>query len=198
VRLQDQNGNSSFLHHFTRFKGGSAKVNRFLLLTRPCPLPDIFIMRSFIFSGVMALAAIARPTLADDGDDSEDTQTCFSYGIDFQNQGSYFQNVSSTDPFTFVSIFEGCQSDIANNIFVDPYGDEYQCTDTELQPDDVNQMSTCPLNKNDLYTGEWSVLLISNNGNAEPIAYERDFYLSVGTPVTSTVSRFHSYSMCLS
>jgi len=32
---------------------------------------------------------------------------CESYGIDFQNGGSYFQNISSTDPFTFVSIFEG-------------------------------------------------------------------------------------------
>jgi len=34
-------------------------------------------------------------------------QTCESYGIDFQNGGSYFQNISSTAPFTFVSIFEG-------------------------------------------------------------------------------------------
>jgi len=34
-------------------------------------------------------------------------QTCESYGVDFQDGGSYFQNISSTDPFTFVSIFEG-------------------------------------------------------------------------------------------
>lgn len=33
-------------------------------------------------------------------------QGCESYGVDFQNGGSYFQNISSVDPFTFVSIYE--------------------------------------------------------------------------------------------
>lgn len=32
--------------------------------------------------------------------------TCESYGVDFQNGGTYFQNISSTDDFTFVSMFE--------------------------------------------------------------------------------------------
>lgn len=41
--------------------------------------------------------------------------------------------------------------------------------------------------KDQLYTGDWSVLIISNNGDADPIAYERDFYLSVGIPATVTV-----------
>lgn len=30
---------------------------------------------------------------------------CQSYGVDFQNGGSYFQNLLSTDNFTFVSEF---------------------------------------------------------------------------------------------
>ena len=47
-------------------------------------------------------------------------------------------------------------------------------------------MSTCPLDKDQLYSGAWSVILISNNGNGDPIAYERDFSLTVGEPVTST------------
>ncbi|KAI9714342.1 MAG: hypothetical protein M1820_000303 [Bogoriella megaspora] len=112
---------------------------------------------------------------------------CVSYGMDFQDKGSYFQNSLSTDPFTFVSQFEGCEDDSAQNIFVDPNGDEHQCTDTPLTPDDTNQLSTCPLNKNQLWSGDWSIVIISNNGESgDPIAYERDFSLSVGTQSTTT------------
>ncbi|TKA49835.1 hypothetical protein B0A49_11820, partial [Cryomyces minteri] len=78
-------------------------------------------------------------------------QTCYSYGMDYQNGGSYFINSLSTDTWTFVSQFEGCQTDVANNILVDPNGDELQCTNTNLTPNDVDQMSTCPINKNALY-----------------------------------------------
>ncbi|KAF1351006.1 hypothetical protein BDV97DRAFT_294466 [Delphinella strobiligena] len=126
---------------------------------------------------LLVSALLATRTLA---------QTCESYGIDFQNGGSYFQNISSPEEFTFVSLFEGCQNDTANNILVDPNGDEYQCTDTPLLPSDVNEISTCPLDKDQMFSGDWSVLIISNNGDADPIAYERDFYLSVGVPATTT------------
>ena len=43
-----------------------------------------------------------------------------------------------------------------------------------------------PTLKNQLVTGHWSVILISNNGDGEPIAYERDFNLTVGTQKTAT------------
>lgn len=46
----------------------------------------------------------------------------------------------------------------------------------------------------DMFSGDWSVLIISNNGDADPIAYERDFYLTLGTPVTTTVS-FQAYTI---
>lgn len=49
-----------------------------------------------------------------------------------------------------------------------------------------------PLDKDQLFSGDWSVLIISNNGDADPIAYERDFYLSVGVPATATVSVNHA------
>lgn len=49
-------------------------------------------------TGIFGLALLATKTWA---------QTCVSYGVDFQNGGSYFQNITSTDPFTFASIFEG-------------------------------------------------------------------------------------------
>lgn len=134
-------------------------------------------MSIFRLSGFLATALLSSRAIA---------QTCLSYGVDFQSNGNYFQNISSTDPFTFASLFEGCDNDVANNILVDPNGDEIQCSDTPLQPDDTIQLSTCPMDKDQLWTGDWSVLVISNNGDADPIAYERDFYLSVGIPVTTT------------
>ena len=43
-----------------------------------------------------------------------------------------------------------------------------------------------PLDKNQLYTGDWSVVIVSNNGDGDPIAYERDFSLVVGPQQTTT------------
>ncbi|ORY12816.1 hypothetical protein BCR34DRAFT_563053 [Clohesyomyces aquaticus] len=112
---------------------------------------------------------------------------CVSFGMDFQNGGNYFQNSLSNDNFTFVSQFEGCQNDTAYNILVDPEGDQTECSDTNLLPSDTNQLSTCPIEKSQLYSGDWAVLVISNNGDSgQPIAYERDFSLSVGPQSTST------------
>ncbi|KAK5116862.1 hypothetical protein LTR85_009122 [Meristemomyces frigidus] len=143
---------------------------------------------------LLAISATAQDDTATcDYDDPDWSNPCVSYGVDFQDQGSYFQNISSTDPFTFVSFFEGmtldavgCQADTCDNILVDPNGDEYLCSDTNLTPDDTNQMSTCPMDKDQLWSGDWSVILISNNGDACPIAYERDFSLTVAEPVTTT------------
>lgn len=69
---------------------------------------------------------------------------------------------------------------------MDPNGDELLCSGTNLTPDDTNQLSTCPIEKDQLFSGDWSVILISNNGDECPIAYERDFYLTVGVPATTT------------
>ena len=70
--------------------------------------------------------------------------------------GSYFQNISSPDDFSFSSEFEGCQADaFANNLLVDPNGDQYLCTDTDLFPDDTTETSTCPLEKQQMWSGDW-------------------------------------------
>jgi len=138
-------------------------------------------MRSFIAaSTALALTIFASSALSQD---------CESYGLDFQNGGTYFQNNQSTDPFTALQEFEGCKNDTANNILVDPQGNQNQCSDSPLLPDDVPQLTTCSdWPKDKLYTGDWSLLVISNNGNGDPIAYERDFHLSVGPQQTTTVT----------
>jgi hypothetical protein len=49
-------------------------------------------------------------------------------------------------------------------------------------------LSICPLQKNQLVSGGWSIIVISDNGDGVPLAAQRDFVLSVGTQITSTVS----------
>jgi hypothetical protein len=67
---------------------------------------------------------------------------CVSFGVDYQDGGTYFQNNQSNVPFTFVSTFEGCQPDVVNNILVDPLGNQYLCSNTNLTPSDIPEMST--------------------------------------------------------
>ncbi|KAH0347644.1 hypothetical protein KCU81_g3359, partial [Aureobasidium melanogenum] len=114
---------------------------------------------------------------------------CEVYGIDIQNGGTYFENSELTVPFSLVQEFSGCQNDTANNILVDPNGDQYECSDTPLVPAYTPETVTCsdwPQDK--LYSGDWSLVVISNNGDGSPIAYQRDFSLTVGTPTTVTIT----------
>lgn len=113
---------------------------------------------------------------------------CESFGIDFTSGGTFFQNSNSSDPFTAIQEFKGCQSDSAHNVIIDPTGDQTECSETPMQPDDTPQIITCEQwTKDRLYNGDWSLLIIANNGDAEPIAYQRDFSLEVGPQQTSTI-----------
>lgn len=119
---------------------------------------------------------------------SQECGECHSYGIDFQPDGSYFQNSNSTDPFITLQEFQGCANDTSNNVFVNPNGDQYECSMSQLQPDGTPQLVTCPLDKDELFDGEYSLLVLSNNAGCEPIAFQRDFTLSVGPQQTTTVN----------
>ncbi|KAF2157305.1 hypothetical protein K461DRAFT_273459 [Myriangium duriaei CBS 260.36] len=135
----------------------------------------------------MAIRSLAQSASATSANPTP-SPSCVAYGVDFQSGQTYFQNASSTAPFTFVSEFEGCQADICQNVLVDPNGNQITCSNTTLTPDDTPEQSTCNIDKDQLTSGEWSILLLSNNGNAAPIAYQRDFSLTVGVPTTITVT----------
>ena len=114
---------------------------------------------------------------------------CESFGVDFTSGGTFFQNSNSSDPFTAIQEFTGCESDNAHNVFIDPTGDQTECSETPMQPDNAPQLVTCEdWPKERLYDGDWSLLVIANNGDGEPIAYQRDFSLTVGEQQTSTVT----------
>jgi hypothetical protein len=53
---------------------------------------------SWVVGGLLAFGS--RMAMADE------TEMCVSYGMDFQDGGSYFQNSLSNDNFTFVSQFD--------------------------------------------------------------------------------------------
>ncbi|OJD37605.1 p-loop containing nucleoside triphosphate hydrolase [Diplodia corticola] len=114
---------------------------------------------------------------------------CVSYGIDFQNEGSYFINKALAENFTAVSEFEGCAGGTADVLLVDPNYTEYICTDVAVTPDDTPQLSSCPILKNQMFSGDWLIVVFGNNGpnvDDSPYAYQRELFLTVGTQVTST------------
>lgn len=120
---------------------------------------------------------------------SNPNSTCSVFGIDFQNGGSYFINTNSQADFTAVSQFEGCNNDTASIMLVnDDTSDEYECTAVPTVPDDVSQMSTCPIMKSQITSGNWSILTLGDNGNGNPYAYQRDFMLQAGPQETVTAT----------
>lgn len=68
-------------------------------------------------------------------------QSCSSSGLDYTDGGSYLIDGSSNLPFTFNSMFEGCQDGFISPILIDPSGNQYTCDDIETQPDDSQQTS---------------------------------------------------------
>ncbi|KAK4984633.1 hypothetical protein LTR50_006483 [Elasticomyces elasticus] len=147
-------------------------------------------IRSRILLPLAAGVIFASNALALNGTNS----ICLSYGIDFISGGNYFINTNSNESFTSVSQFEGCNAGKANILLVDPKSDQYECTDVPTTPDDVSQMSTCPLFKNQMYSGDWSILILGNNGDGNPFAYERDFSINAGPQQTTYVTRTVTYT----
>jgi hypothetical protein len=150
----------------------------------------------------LATSAAASGLLEARQDDRN--STCLVYGIDYVDGGSYFIDSSSTANFTAVQQFDHCNSDSASILLVQQSTeDEYECSSvptgtfgalhipdalrmslTRLShspvPDNTSQMTTCPIEKDQMTSGEWSILVIGNNADGNPFAYERDFSLTVG------------------
>jgi hypothetical protein len=150
------------------------------------------------FLAGLATSAAASGLLETRQDDTN--STCLVYGIDYVDGGSYFIDSSSTSDFTAVQQFNKCNNDSASILLVQQSTeDEWECssvptgmfgvfnspnalenvTDSPSVPDNTSQMSTCPLEKDQMTSGQWSILVIGNNADGNPFAYERDFNLTV-------------------
>ncbi|CAE7010204.1 hypothetical protein CFE70_001860 [Pyrenophora teres f. teres 0-1] len=116
---------------------------------------------------------------------------CYSYGVDYMDEGNYFINSLSNEDFAAVSYFKGCNGGKADVLLVAPeeaQGEtEFLCSQIPTTPDEVNQLSTCPIEKSQMQSGHWLLLVIGNNGkDGQPFAWQRDLYLTVGPQATST------------
>jgi hypothetical protein len=100
---------------------------------------------------------------------------CYSYGVDFVDEGQYFIDSNSNESFTCVSTFLGCNKgpDPAEILFVDPNNDEYLCSEVQTTPDNTPMLSTCPFTKNEMISGHNIILVIGNNDDGEPFAWQR-------------------------
>lgn len=129
------------------------------------------------FLSLTAIAALLSFAASDDVYDPD--SICYSYGVDFVDEGHYFINSLSTDPFSSVSTFKGCNTDVADILLVDPDDIEYLCDDIPTTPSDTKQLSKCPINKNQMSSGHWLLLILGNNGAypAQPFAWQRGMSL---------------------
>jgi hypothetical protein len=129
-----------------------------------------------LFSAVGALLSLTV-SAADNSINStiinNPNSVCNSYGVDFVDEGHYFINSISNDNFTSVSRFMGCNTGLADVLFIDPNGDEMFCSQLPTTPDDTPELSTCPILKSQMFTGKWILLFLGNNGDGNPFAWER-------------------------
>ncbi|KAF2808430.1 uncharacterized protein BDZ99DRAFT_55601 [Mytilinidion resinicola] len=146
-------------------------------------------IRCYVFSALAAVVSLASAG-----------EVCDAFGIDYVDGGSYFINTNSQDNFTFVTEFEGCNDDIANTMIVPPDdapdNDEIICSDLDTTDvDDTPEMATCPIKKSQMVSGPWIILVMGNNGDGDPFAYERDITLDCGPQVTATVTPTVTYNI---
>lgn len=135
-------------------------------------LCDSFPMASSWILRLAATAALLLLSVADsDG-------VCYSYGVDFVDEGNYFINSNSNETFTCVSTFEGCApgEDPAEILFVDPNGDEFICSEVQTTPSNTSMVSTCPFMKDQMISGHNIILVFGNNNGGEPFAWQRGQY----------------------
>jgi hypothetical protein len=125
--------------------------------------------RSLFLSAVAASLSLVN---------ADPTEICYSYGVDFVDDGEYFINAASTEKFSAVSYFQGCNKDIADVLLVAPEDGEYLCDQIPTTPDNENKVSTCPIQKNQMTSGSWLLLVLGNNGDGgQPFAWQRGTFV---------------------
>lgn len=104
---------------------------------------------------------------------ADPNSVCLSYGVDFTDEGHYFINQLSSESFTCVSTFKGCNQGVADVLLVNPSDEEYLCSQIPTTPEDTPELSTCPILKSQMTSGDWIILVLGNNGDGNPFAWER-------------------------
>jgi hypothetical protein len=99
--------------------------------------------------------------------------------VDFLDEEHYFINTLSLESFTVVSTFHGCNTGMADVLLVDiAGGNEFLCSQVPTVPEDTPELSTCPILKSQMTTGDWIIEVLGNNGDGNPFAWERGLFSS--------------------
>jgi hypothetical protein len=113
--------------------------------------------------------------------------TCSFFGVDFEEGGNYFINTNSQDPFTFLTVFEGCNNATADLSLVnEDTGDQFDCGSVRTVPDNAPMTATCEVSKNQITSGKYLIITIGNNGVGRPFANQREFTIEAGPQQTIT------------
>jgi hypothetical protein len=108
-----------------------------------------------------------------------------------RSQNSLVSNSGSRRLEYTLTTNTGCADDVAAIELVNwDNGDEYECSSIPLLPDGTPETSTCDIEKDQMVSGVWGLILVSNNGDdpdSPPFANQRTFTLDVGPQATATV-----------
>jgi hypothetical protein len=137
--------------------------------------------RSIFLSAIAASLSLVRSDGVIDP-----TAICYSYGVDYIDEGSYFINSQSDEDFTSTSFFKGCNDDVADVVLIAPDDvpgeKETLCSQLPTVPENQNEVSTCPIKKNQMTSGHWLLLVLGNNGDGgQPFAWQRGMFLNLLT-----------------
>ncbi|KAL7623435.1 hypothetical protein AAE478_007117 [Parahypoxylon ruwenzoriense] len=132
----------------------------------PSNMPSLWVML-----GLFILRALAAPA------------ACSSYGVDYVNGGSYDIDSSSSDDFTFTTMFQGCEQESVTPILVDPAGTQYPCSAIDTTPDGEHVTSTCEITYSEMASGLYKIIL-----SGDKIGVQRTIALTAGTPTTITIT----------
>jgi hypothetical protein len=110
-------------------------------------------------------------------------QGCQAFGVDFANGGAYYIDGGSNQYFSFITVFQGCQSETISPILVDPQDNQYACSNINTTPANQQVTSTCGIPYSAMSSGTWKIVL-----QGRQVSTQRAITLTVGVPVTSTVT----------
>ncbi|KAI1773579.1 hypothetical protein F4818DRAFT_116471 [Hypoxylon cercidicola] len=108
---------------------------------------------------------------------------CSSYGVDYVNGGSYDIDASSSNNFTFTTIFQGCDQETVKPVLLDPSGNQHPCSAVNTTPAGEQVTSTCEMKYSDMTSGLYKITIQGTS-----IGVQRTIALTVGTPTTITIT----------
>ena len=82
-------------------------------------------------------------------------------------------------------------------MLIDPNENGYECSDIPTHPDYTPEMSTCPITKNQMFSGEWIIVVLGNNDDDDSFAYQRNINITAGPQQTVTATPTATFNLTI-